>query len=86
MEAQTLEFHLVRHLNGIIYSLEPVTLDLTRSSLDDLVSQLTRIWMGEKSRARCTLKAFLHTMMMQRMVVSVVTYLPLQISVRTSRR
>jgi len=83
MDTQTVDFYLVRHLNGITYYLEPVSLSLSHKSMENLILQLTKVSMGKKSRTRCTIEAFLRTIMMQKMVVSVVTYLPLQVSVRT---
>jgi len=83
MEAQSFEFYLVRHLNGITYTLEPVSFKLTQNSLEDLILQLTKLSMGKKTRMGSTLEAFVRTIMMQKMVVSVVSYLPLQISVCT---
>jgi len=82
MEAQTVDFYLVQRSKGITYTLEPVSLSLTKNNIEDLIRELTKVSMGKKGRARCTFEAFVRTMMMQKMVVSVVTYLPLKVSVR----
>jgi len=86
MAAQTLEFYLVRPVNGITYALEPVSISLDHHNVQDLILQLTKVSMGKKSRTRCTFEAFVRTMMMQKMVVSVVTYLPLQVSCMMASR